>query len=322
MRCFFGVQGVPPGTRVCWGLPGAGGVSGGAPTSLFSMLGGDRLGLGQWVTPSSWFLAGEDGTVAIPQLVPCVVQVGEEAETRSPKPLRGPPGCAGQGLAGEISNPAGVARGKEKGARLGSGEPQQRLQLLTYRSVLCFSFPHQQVCPQGCPMQGAGAEGSGHGSGGAFRGHRFIHSFIPCRARFQTGCVLVFACAPAAVGGSPGGWQHLGVSQVGGKCQGPFSEGADAHWSPCCVVCGFLSGRSTGTVLGEDFGDSVCVQTHIVIALSRSAGVASHRATLCVLTCFPLNPPGIPPASPTPGLILTTGPGNIWGFQSQKLGRF
>lgn len=50
----------------------------------------------------------------IPQqmLVPCVVQAGDEAETRSPKPLSllcGPPGCAGERLADEISNPAGVA---------------------------------------------------------------------------------------------------------------------------------------------------------------------------------------------------------------------
>lgn len=120
----FGAQGVPPETWGCRGLPGAEGVAGGAPTSLFSMLGRDRLG--QWVTPSSRVLAGKDRTVMIPQLVPCVVQVGDEAERQGLQSpplslLRGPPGCAGEGLADEISNPAGVARGKERGQGLAAG---------------------------------------------------------------------------------------------------------------------------------------------------------------------------------------------------------
>lgn len=41
--------------------------------------------LGQWVTPSSRFLAGKDGTGMIPQQM--LVQVGDKAETRFPKPL-------------------------------------------------------------------------------------------------------------------------------------------------------------------------------------------------------------------------------------------
>lgn len=87
-----------------------------------------------------------------------------------------------------------------EGARLGSGEPQQQLHRLSFGSVLCFSFPDQEVCPQGCPgcaMQGVGGEGSG-GAGGFQRTQ--VHSFIPSRARFQAGYVLVCLCSHCCMG--------------------------------------------------------------------------------------------------------------------------
>lgn len=182
---------------------------GGAPTSLFSM-----LGLGQWVTPSSRFLAGKDGTVMIPQqmLVPCVVQVGDEAETRSPKPLSllcGPPGGAGEGLADEISNPAGVARGKERGQGLAAGSHSSN-STACLSGVFCASpsqirrFVTRDV--QAVPCRGSVVRDQGEQV--AFVGHRFIHSFPP-EQDFRLDLSWL-ACAPTAVGGVTWGLAAFG----------------------------------------------------------------------------------------------------------------
>lgn len=117
-----------------------------------------------------------------------------------------------------------------------------------------------------------------------FRGHRFIH---PLQSRISDGMCLGLPVLPLLLGGSPGGWWHLRVSQVDDKCQ-RSSPRVQMLAGLHALACGFFSGRSTGTPpLEEDFGDNVCVQTHIVIALSHSASMASHSATLCVSPAFP-----------------------------------
>lgn len=220
MRCFLGHRGPSRDVDVlgapwCWGVAG-----GGTHIPLFHAV-GKQAGLGQWVTPSSRFLAGKDGTLLSPQLVPCVVQVGDEVETSPCLRCVDPQAVLGRVWLMRFQTLRVLHEGR-RGARLGSGEPQQRLNRSSFGSVLCFSFP-DQVCPQRCPgcaTQRAGGEGSGHGSGGAGGFQRTqVHSFPPERD-FRLD-VSWFACAPTAVGGSPGGWQHLEVSRVGEKCQGP-----------------------------------------------------------------------------------------------------
>lgn len=189
-------------------------------------------------------------------------------------------------MADEISNPAGVARGKEKGARLGSGEPQQQLNHFCLLGVFCASPSQIRFVPwdvQAVPCRGLVVMGQAMAQGDLQRTQ--VHSFPP-EQDFRLD-VSWFACTPTAVGGSPGSWQHLGVSQVDDKCQGP-SLRVQMLTDLLALACGFSSGRSTGTPpLGGDFGDSVCVHAHIVIALSHSA---SHSATLCVSPAFPKIP--------------------------------
>lgn len=124
----FGAQGFPPGTWMCQVLAGAGGLAGGAPHVPLPWCCGETGRDGGSEPPlfGSHHGAGKDGMAVSPQqtLAPCGVRVGDEAKIMAPKPLsllRRPPGRAGEGgsaalgLAGEISNPAGVARGKERG---------------------------------------------------------------------------------------------------------------------------------------------------------------------------------------------------------------
>lgn len=102
--------------------------------------------------------------------VPCGVRVGDEGEVTAPKPLSllcRPPGRAAErgsaapALSAEISNPAGVARGKERGKAWQSG----RLPCLS--GAFSASPSHLwEVCPQGwpgCAAQGAGGEGLNRG---------------------------------------------------------------------------------------------------------------------------------------------------------------
>lgn len=151
------------------------------------MLGRDRLGLGQWVTPRCRVLAGKDGTVMVPQqmLVPCEMQVGDKAETRSPKPLfllNGPPGCAGEGLADEISNPAGTNKPLYEGRRglaAGSHSSNSTAPLL---GVFCASpsqirrFVPRDVLAVPCGGLVTRGQVVAQGEQVPFRGHRFIHS--------------------------------------------------------------------------------------------------------------------------------------------------
>lgn len=231
----FGVQRVPPGMWMwmCWVLAGAGGLAEGDPTSLSPVLWGDRPG---WGSEPPLFGshpgAGKDGTAMSPQqrLAPCGVRVGDEAELKAPKPLsllHRPPsraeegGSAAPGLAGEISNPAGVARGKERGKAWQPGEPERRLAGLSFGSVLCFSFPGlgglspgtAGLCHVGVWWRGLGPwlVGSRQLSGD-------VGSFIPSRAEISDcGCFLACLRSCCCRGGSLGGCQSLGVSRVDGK---------------------------------------------------------------------------------------------------------
>lgn len=80
-----------------------------------------------------------------------------------------------------------------------------------------------------------------------------------------------------------------------------FSEGADAHWSPCPMTCGFFSGKSTGMLLLGVILGTVFVSKHTSSSLCPTLPVWPHTVPPSVLTCFPLNPPpSIPPASLCP----------------------
>lgn len=203
-----------PGAPWCWGSGW-----GGTHIPFFRAV-GRQAGLGQWVTPSSRFSAGKDGTVLSPQqmLVPCVVQVGDEAETRSTKPLsllRGPPGCAGEGLADEISNPAGVARGKERGKAWQRGATAATEPLVFWECFVLL-LPRSGFSPGMSRLGHTG--GWWRGVRPWLRGSRWLSedtgSFIPSRARFWTGCVLVSLCSHFCRGvtwglaafGSVSGW--------------------------------------------------------------------------------------------------------------------
>lgn len=98
-----------------------------------------------------------------------------------------------------------------------------------------------------------------------------------------------------------------------------FSEGADAHWSPCPGMWILLWQEHRDTPAGGGFwGQCLCPRTH----RHRSVPLCLTQCHPLCLTCFPQNPPGIPPAPPAPGLILTAHSGNVGGFQNHKLGRF
>lgn len=111
-------------------------------------------------------------------LVPCVVQVGDKV----PKPLFllcGPPGCAGEGLADEISNPAGIARGKERGQGLAAGSHSSSSPACLL-GVFCaspsqISFVPRDVWAVPCRELVVRGRAMAQGEQVAFRGHRFIH---------------------------------------------------------------------------------------------------------------------------------------------------
>lgn len=98
-----------------------------------------------------------------------------------------------------------------------------------------------------------------------------------------------------------------------------FSEGADAHWSPCPGMWILLWQEHRNTPAGGGFwGQCLCPHIH----RHRSVPLCLTQCHPLCLTCFPQNPPGIPPAPLAPGLILTAHSGNVGGFQNHKLGRF
>lgn len=101
------------------------------------------------------------------------------------------------------------------------------------------------------------------------------------------------------------------MSQADDKCQGPslrvqMLTGLLALWRMDSSLVG-AQGHScwAGWILGTVF-----VSKHTLSLLCPTLSAWPQCHPLC-LTCFPLNPPGIPPASPAPGLILTTRAGNV-----------
>lgn len=311
MRCFWGHRGSLRDL-----------VLGGTHIPLFPA-GGHGLGLGQGLSASCGFLAGKDGTVRSPQqtLVPCVVRVQARLRQGPQSPslcCPGPRAVLGRVRLRRFQTLRVLHEGR-RGARLGSRDPQQRLKRLAFRSVWCFSFPDQELCPQGCPGLVVRGQAVAQGEQVAFRGHRFIH---PLRSEISEWMCLGLPVLPLLSG------CHLGAGSIWGclrlmknvkdllcgcRCSYPDR-------SPCMWILLWQEPRDSPA--GGDFRDSVCVQTHVVIALSHSASVAPRSATLCVSPAFPQIPPPPPLPPPAPGLILATRAGNVGGSQSQKLGRF
>lgn len=157
--------------------------------------------------------------------------------------------------------------------------------------VFCASPSQIRFFPrdvQAGPHRGLVARGQAMAQGEQVAFRTQVHSFPPERDFGLD--VSWLACAPTAVGGG-----HLGASSIweclrlvtnvkhllrGCGCSCPDQSACPGMWI-------LLWQEHRDTPNGGDFGDSVCVQTHIIIALSHSASVASHNAAFCVSPAFP-----------------------------------